>query len=37
VVTDFVIGTGDQRYRAQLSVVRAQLSEPEALLAFVVW
>jgi len=35
VITGFVIGAGDRRYRAQLSVVRAPVSEPELLLAFV--
>jgi hypothetical protein len=35
VVTGFVIGAGDRRYRAQLNVVRAPVSEPELLLAFV--
>jgi predicted DNA-binding ribbon-helix-helix protein len=35
VKTGFVIGAGDRRYRAQLNVVRAPVSEPELLLAFV--
>lgn len=35
VVTGFVIGAGERRYRAQLNVVRAPVSEPELLLAFV--
>ena len=35
VVTGFVLGAGDRRYRAQLNVVRAPVSEPELLLAFV--
>jgi predicted DNA-binding ribbon-helix-helix protein len=35
VVTGFVIGAGDRRYRGQLSVVRAPLIEPELLMAFV--
>jgi len=35
VITGFVIGAGDRRYRAQLNVVRAPVSEPELLLAFV--
>ena len=35
VITGFVIGAGDRRYRPQLSVVRAPVSEPELLLAFV--
>jgi predicted DNA-binding ribbon-helix-helix protein len=35
VVTGFVIGAADRRYRAQLNVVRAPVSEPELLLAFV--
>ena len=35
MVTGFVIGAGDRRYRAQLNVVRAPVSEPELLLAFV--
>jgi predicted DNA-binding ribbon-helix-helix protein len=35
VTTGFVLGAGDRRYRAQLSVVRAPVSEPELLLAFV--
>ncbi|MBU0584818.1 MAG: ribbon-helix-helix domain-containing protein [Alphaproteobacteria bacterium] len=35
VVTGFVIGTSDKRYRGNLSVVRAPIREPELLLAFV--
>jgi len=35
VVTGFVIGAADRRYRAQLSIVRAPMSEAEVLLAFV--
>ena len=35
VVTGFVIGAGDRRYRGQLNVVRAPLIEPELLMAFV--
>jgi predicted DNA-binding ribbon-helix-helix protein len=35
VVTGFVIGAADRRYRAQLSIVRAPMSESEVLLAFV--
>ena len=35
VVTGFVIGAGDRRYRAQLNVVRAPVCEPKLLLAFV--
>lgn len=35
VVTGFVIGAADRRYRAQLNVVRAPISESEVLLAFV--
>lgn len=35
VVTGFVIGAADRRYRAQLSAVRAPMSESEVLLAFV--
>ena len=35
VVTGFLIGAGDRRYRGQLNVVRAPVSEPELLLAFV--
>lgn len=35
VVTAFVIGAADRRYRAQLNIVRAPLSESEVLLAFV--
>lgn len=35
VVTGFVLGAGDRRYRAQLNVVRAPVSEPKLLLAFV--
>lgn len=35
VVTGFVIGAADRRYRAQLSIVRAPMSESDVLLAFV--
>ena len=35
VITGFVIVAGDRRYSAQLNVVRAPVSEPELLLAFV--
>lgn len=35
VVTGFVIGAADRRYRAQLSIVRAPLSGSDVLLAFV--
>ena len=35
VVTGFVIGAADRRYRAQLNIVRAPTSESEVLLAFV--
>ena len=35
VVTGFVIGAGERRYRGQLRAVRAPLIEPELLLAFV--
>jgi predicted DNA-binding ribbon-helix-helix protein len=33
--TGFVIGAADRRYRAQLNIVRAPISEAEVLLAFV--
>ena len=35
VVTGFVIGAADRRFRAQLNIVRAPTSESEVLLAFV--
>jgi predicted DNA-binding ribbon-helix-helix protein len=35
VVSGFVIGAADRRYRAQLNIVRAPISESEVLLAFV--
>jgi predicted DNA-binding ribbon-helix-helix protein len=35
VVTGFVLGAADRRYRAQLNIVRAPISESEVLLAFV--
>lgn len=35
VVTGFVVGAADRRYRAQLSIVRAPLSGSDVLLAFV--
>jgi len=35
VVTGFVIGAADRRYRGQLNIVRAPASEAEVLLAFV--
>lgn len=35
VVTGFVIGASDRRYRGQLNIVRAPASESEVLLAFV--
>ena len=35
VVTGFVVGAGDRRYRGQLNAVRAPLAEPELLMAFV--
>jgi predicted DNA-binding ribbon-helix-helix protein len=35
VVTGFVIGVADRRYRGQLNIVRAAASESEVLLAFV--
>lgn len=35
VVTGFVIGASDRRYRGQLNIVRAPASEAEVLLAFV--
>ncbi|MEW9808514.1 ribbon-helix-helix domain-containing protein [Mesorhizobium sp. ZMM04-5] len=35
VVTGFVIGMADRRYRAQLSIVRAPLVDSDVLLAFV--
>jgi len=35
VVTGFVLGAGERRYRAQLNVVRAPIGETEVLLAFV--
>ena len=35
VTTGFVIGAGERRYRGQLSAVRAPVTEPELLMAFV--
>lgn len=35
VVTGFVVGAADRRYRARLNIVRAPISESEVLLAFV--
>ncbi|MDX8439520.1 ribbon-helix-helix domain-containing protein [Bradyrhizobium sp. Arg314] len=35
VSTGFVIGAGERRYRGQLSAVRAPVTEPELLMAFV--
>lgn len=35
VLTGFIIGAGDRRYRGQLNVVRAPVAEPELLMAFV--
>lgn len=35
VVTGFVVGANERRYRGQLNVVRAPLHEPELLMAFV--
>ncbi|MEO5759609.1 MAG: ribbon-helix-helix domain-containing protein [Mesorhizobium sp.] len=35
VVSGFVIGAGDRRYRGQLNAVRAPVLEPELLMAFV--
>ena len=35
VVSGFVIGAADRRYRAQLNIVRAPICESEVLLAFV--
>nr|WP_280824687.1 ribbon-helix-helix domain-containing protein [Mesorhizobium soli] len=35
VVTGFVLGAGDRRYRGQINAVRAPVMEPELLMAFV--
>ncbi|BCM17375.1 ribbon-helix-helix domain-containing protein [Mesorhizobium sp. J8] len=35
VTSGFVIGAGERRYRGQLSAVRAPVTEPELLMAFV--
>lgn len=35
VASGFVIGAGERRYRGQLNAVRAPVSEPELLMAFV--
>jgi predicted DNA-binding ribbon-helix-helix protein len=36
VATGFVMGVGERRYRGQINAVRAPVSEPELLMAFVV-
>jgi len=35
VVTGFVLGAGERRYRGQINAVRAPVKEPELLMAFV--